>query len=134
MTISTFDDLLREARGQTEPQRLLFVFTVAELPSDASAEQRAHFAAGHGGALALLMYVDKTPSELSTFAALVDESAQFGSPWSIVFVGALAGRAGQAPTSEDAEAALGRMVESIKLGKLHMYVAFDRQGLPVMLA
>ncbi|MCC6719678.1 MAG: ribonucleotide reductase subunit alpha [Acetobacteraceae bacterium] len=134
MTISTFDDLLREARAQPEPQRLLFVFTVAELPSDASADQRARFLAGSGGALAPLMYVDKAPSELTTFAALVDESEQFGPPWSIVFVGALAGHAGQAPTSDDAEAALGQMVEFIKLGKLHKYVAFDRQGLPVMLA
>ena len=32
MEISSFDDLLRAARQQPEPQRLLFVFAGAELP------------------------------------------------------------------------------------------------------
>ena len=31
MTIASFDDLLRSASQQTEPQRLLFVFTAAGL-------------------------------------------------------------------------------------------------------
>ncbi|MGE4477305.1 MAG: ribonucleotide reductase subunit alpha, partial [Stutzerimonas sp.] len=36
----SFDHLLHAARQQTEPQRLLFVFAVAELPDDASAAER----------------------------------------------------------------------------------------------
>ena len=35
MTISSFDDLLRAAREQNEPQRLLFVFATAGVPDDA---------------------------------------------------------------------------------------------------
>ena len=38
---ATFDGLLAAMREETEPQRLLMVFTVAELPDDASAEERA---------------------------------------------------------------------------------------------
>ena len=60
MTISSFDDLLLQARQQAEPQRLLFVFSGAELPDDATAQQRARFEAGAGGALTPLMCVDKT--------------------------------------------------------------------------
>ena len=46
MTISSFDDLLRSARDQSEPQRLLFVFTAAGMPDDATPAQRARFEAG----------------------------------------------------------------------------------------
>ena len=50
--ISNFDDLLRAARAQPQPQRLLFVFAGAELPDDSTPEQRAAFESGEGGALA----------------------------------------------------------------------------------
>lgn len=134
MTISSFDDLLLEARQQAEPQRLLFVFSGAELPDDATAVQRARFEAGSGGALTPLMCVDKTPQELDTFSALVEESRQFGHDWVVVFVAALAGRSGLAPTSKEAEAPLQRMVESIKAGSVGSFIPFDRQGQPVMLS
>ena len=78
MSISSFDDLLRAARQQPEPQRMLFVFTGAELPDDSTPEQRRDFAAGAGGALVPLMCVDKTPDELTTFAALAEESRATG--------------------------------------------------------
>lgn len=133
MTISNFDELLQEARRQPEPQRLLFVFSEAELPDDASPVQRAHFEAGIGGALTPLMCVDKTPQELGTFAALVEEARQFGKAWVIVFVAALAGRGGIAPTSEEIEASVLHMVESIKAGRVASFIPFDRQGQPVML-
>ena len=68
--ITNFDDLLQAARTQSQPQRLLFVFAGAELPADASAEQRAQFEAGEGGELAPLMCVDKAADELTGFDAL----------------------------------------------------------------
>ena len=61
MTISNFDDLLKTARQQTQPQRLLFVFASADLPEDATSAQRASFLAGQGGALVPNLCVDKTP-------------------------------------------------------------------------
>jgi hypothetical protein len=133
MEISSFDDLLRAAREQSEPQRLLFVFANAELPEDYTPEQRARFEAGAGGALEPLMSVDKTPEELSTFAALVTESHRFAPEWAIVFVASLSGRDGRAPTRLDADRSLQRMIESIKTGAIGAYIPFDRQGLPVSL-
>jgi len=65
--ISSFADLLREARQQPEPQRLLFVFAGAALPDDSTPEQRRRYAAGAGGALVPLMCVDKAPDELRSF-------------------------------------------------------------------
>lgn len=133
MTLHTFEDLLDAARQQPQPQRLLFVFAAAELPADASPAQRAAFESGRGGALTPLMCVDKTPQEVPGFSALVRESAQFGKPWVIVFAAALAGRDGVAPGSAETDAALQRMVESIKAGRLEGLVPFDRDGLAVSL-
>ena len=132
MDISSFDDLLRAAREQPEPQRLLFVFANAVLPDDSTPEQRARFEAGEGGALAPLMSVDKSPAELSTFAALVEESRRFGPEWAVVFVASLPGRAGRAPTSQEAGQSLQRMIESVKTGAFGSFIPFDRQGQPML--
>jgi hypothetical protein len=132
LAISSFDDLLRAARQQPEPQRLLFVFAGAELPDDSTPEQRANFATGVGGTLAPLMCVDKSADELETFAALVAESHAVGPEWAIVFVAGLAGRAGRAPTSRDAEAPMQRMVDAIRAGSHGSFIPFDRTGRPVL--
>ena len=133
MNISSFDDLLRAARSQGEPQRLLFVFANAELPEDSTPEERARFEAGEGGALAPLMSVDKAPEELHSFAALVEESREFAPDWAIVFVASLSGRDGCAPTGVEADLSLQRMIESIKTGAIGGFIPFDRQGQPVLL-
>jgi hypothetical protein len=134
VNISNFDDLLRAAREQPEPQRLLFVFAHAVLPDDSTPEQRARFEAGEGGALAPLMAVDRTPDDLGTFAALVEESRQFGTDWAVVFVASLPGRAGRPPTSKEADQPLQRMIESIKAGSIGSFIPFDRRGDPVLLS
>ncbi len=133
MNISSFDDLLQAAREQAQAQRLLFVFASAELPADATPGQRERFLAGQGGALVPIMCVDKTPDELNGFADLVEESRQFGQAWQVVFAAAMSGTGGLAPSSAAAEAALQRMVESIKAGNLGALIPFDRQGEPVLL-
>ena len=131
MTIASFDDLLRSAREQDAPQRLLFVFTTAGVPDDATQDQPARFKAGEGGTLTPLMCVDKTPDELVSFDALRDESRLLGTAWDIVFVAAMAGSATREPTSLEAEAPLQRMVEAIKSGRIGGFISFDAAGLPV---
>ena len=133
MEISSFDDLLQAARSQPEPQRLLFVFAAVELPDDATAEQRARFEAGQGGALVPQMCVDKAPDELHTFPDLVAEAAQFGKPWGIVFAAAMSGRAGAVPTSADADQPLELMIAAIQGGRFDGYIPFDPQGQAVQI-
>lgn len=128
MNIENFNDLLMAARAQPTPQRLLFVFVGVELPDDATAEQREQFEAGHGGALVPLMCVDKTPQELESFDGLLQEAAQFGQPWALVFAAALSGAGATAPTSADADTALQAMVEAVKRGDIQAYIPFDAQG------
>jgi len=134
MDIANFDDLLRAAREQPEPQRLLFVFAAAELPDDSTPEQRAGFEAGEGGALVPLMSVDKDPDDLASFASLEQESRQFAGDWTMVFVAGLPGRHGRAPTRDEADRALQRMIESVKAGSFGSCIPFDRQGAPLLLS
>lgn len=124
MAISHFADLLDEARRQPEPQRLLFVCTRAELPDHPSEEQRRRFEQGEGGVLTPVLCVDKTPDELGDMAVLVAESQATGVDWDIVFVAALADQG----DSELAERHLQRMVESLKMGSIDQFLAFDRTG------
>ena len=131
MSISTFGDLLHAAREQADAQRLLFVFAQAGVPDDATEEQRARFEAGQGGTLTPLMCVDKAPDELASFDALLEESRQFGQAWDLVFVASLSGSGSVGPTSEQAQASLQRMVESIRSGAIGRFIAFDPHGQPV---
>ena len=52
----------------------------------------------------------------------------------MVFVAGLSGRDGRAPTSEEADRSLQRMIESVKTGAFGSYLPFDRQGRPVHFA
>jgi len=133
MDISSFDDLIAAARAQPEPQRLLFVFTRAELPDDASPAQREAFAQGHGGALVPAVCVDKALDEVGSFAEFVEESRQFSLDWVIVFAASLSGRDGKVPSSADAEGPLNEMVAAIKGGAIQGFIPFNTRGEPVQL-
>ena len=126
--METFDELLLAARRQEQPQRLLLVFAVAELPADATAEERRMFEAGEGGALAPQVCVDKLPDEIGSFQALVAESASVLPDWQMLFVSAMDGRGGHAPNSDEAVQPLRMMVEQIKGGRIANFLAVDRGG------
>ncbi len=124
MNITSFADLLLTARQQPDPQRLLFVFVRAELPDNATPEEVRRFQAGQGGALLPLMFVDKKTDEIGSFAELVEESRHTGQLWDMVFVGCLAGHAGQEPTDQQAQQALEAMVKSVQMGSVGHLLAY----------
>lgn len=126
--ISSYHDLIQETRKQSEPQRLLFVFCRAELPDEASADERAAFERGEGGALTPVICVDKTPDEASDFEVLREESRATGQAWDMVFVAAMSGRGGLVPSSDEAQQPLTMMVESIRLGHIGNYLPLNGQG------
>lgn len=126
--ISNFSDLLDEARRQPEPQRLLMVFCRAELPKDATEEEKVQFERGEGGALAPAVCVDKSLDELVDFDALCQEAQKTGFDWDIVFVGALSGRAGFPPSSDEAQQPLTMMVEAIQMGHVGNFLAINKTG------
>ena len=128
MQISSFADLLQAARQQDTPQRLFFVFAAAELPEDASPAQRARYAAGGGGALTPVMAVDKSPAELSSFDALVEESRHTGTHWDMVFVTTQAMPDGPLPDATQVEQTLTELIERIRLGQIDSFLTFNRQG------
>lgn len=126
--ISSYAELMQAVDAQSEPQRLLFVFCRAELPDDASEQEKAGFAQGEGGALTPVICVDKAPSEVKRFESLVEESAATGQHWDMVFVAAMSGRGGTSPSSDEAQQPLTMMVESIRLGHVGGYLPLDRSG------
>lgn len=126
-----FEQLLRAAAAQPEPQRLLFVFAAAELPDDASPAQRARFAAGQGGALVPLACVDKDPADLTRFEALVAESRAASPPWQAVFIAALPGEKGRPPSAQRIDSALQAMVDNVRQGRFAGYLALDLEGEPL---
>ena len=128
MSLSSFQDLLDAAHRQPEPQRLLFVFAKVELPQNASAEQRERFDKREGGTLTPSLCVDKAPGEIASFAALVAESESTGQDWDLVFVGSLGGRAGVAPSADEAAQPLRFMVNAINNGQVAQFASFDRAG------
>jgi hypothetical protein len=129
MTISSYSDLLTAARAQPTPQRLLFAFAAAQLPADASAQQRQSYQQQQGGTLTPVMCVDKMIDDLSNFAQLVQESLQTGAHWDLVFVTSMA--ANSSVTSEEAatiETALKKMLAAIDQGQVEGFLAFNRDG------
>jgi len=131
-TITGFDSLLRTAREQSEPQRLLFVFVKTALPEDASAAEVRRYHEGRGGGLMPVMYVDKSPDEIDGFDTLRAESGQMDADWHMVVVAALAGRAGQAPSEPDVAEACNSIIRTIHAGgDLSHLLVFDRAGDPI---
>lgn len=131
MNITSFNDLLTAACQQPEPQRLLLVFARAEMPETASAEQRQRFETRSGGYLLPTVCVDKLPEELSTFAALVEESKATGQDWDMVFLAGMSGKAGFTPGSDEAVQPLKMMVEAIEQGRVSQFLTFNKAGEPV---
>ena len=132
--ITNYQDLIQATREQAEPQRLLFVFCRAELPDDASPEEKAAFERGEGGALTPVICVDKTPDEAPDFNVLAQESEATGQPWDMVFVAAMSGRGGIAPSSDEAQQPLTMMVEGIRMGHIGNYLPLNGQGEAISLA
>jgi hypothetical protein len=131
MNISKFDDLLLAASQQVHAQRLLLVFTTAELPDDPTPEQRAGFEAGTGGALVPAMCVHQTPDEIGNFEQLKLQAAQFKRPWRVLFATSLSGKGDDLPAVKDAEHFLGVMEESIRRGRFAGLIAFNAEGMAV---
>ncbi|MNU97989.1 hypothetical protein D3C71_880880 [compost metagenome] len=131
MMLNDFDGLLHAAGQQTEPQRLLFVFARADLPESPTSDQHERHASGEGGTLSPVLCVDKAPDEVASFAALAAESGNTGMDWDVLFVAAMDGRAGFAPSSDEAAQPLQLMVNAINDGQISRFAAFGRDGNPI---
>ena len=129
MEISSFDDLLRMATQQASPQRLLLVFCKAEMPEDATPQQKAEFEAGEGGALVPVASVDKFPEALGSFATLQAEAAEHGLDWDVLFVAAMDRAADEGPDQVAAvDQTLEAMVSAVKAGQVDSFAPFDTSG------
>jgi hypothetical protein len=128
ITLDSYASLLKIARAEKNPQRLLFVFTRADIEQDANEAQKKSFDKGLGGLLKPVMCVDKPIDELTNFEDLVAESDKTEQSWSVMFAACLSGTNGAMPSSEDANKPLDSMIASINSGMVSQYLAFNRDG------
>ena len=123
-----FKELLEMAEQQAEPQRMLLLFAKAEGVSKKAATDKDP----KRGTIEPRMCVDKLPSELSTFDALVKEADSVEKDWNFVFVAGLSGINGVAPSTDMAEPYLNKMTNDLASGQnIAQYVVFDRDGQPI---
>ncbi len=125
MNIANFSDLLVAAATQSQPQRLLFVFTKAEAEPASEAPQGVP----RRKTLVPVVCVDKQVGELDTFANLVDESKHMKVEWDVVLVTSLSGAGGVLPDERAVEGAFKTAIQAVQDGQLGRFLAFDAQGL-----
>jgi hypothetical protein len=118
--LRNFQDLLDMANAQDEPQRLLLVLAKTQPVGTNGQSQQT-------GTIAPVICTDKLPSEIDRFATLVSEADAVTEDWDMVLVASLEGVDGRAPTSEEAEPHLDKMVNDVLTGQdLSRYLILDR--------
>lgn len=129
MEITNFNELIEASKLQSTPQRLLFLF------AKATALENKVKTAHHSGTVEPVMCVDKLPSEIVSFQALIQEADSISSKWDFVLIGSLSGTNGQPPTSKEADAPLSLMSNNLVNGKdISKYVILDREERQIILA
>lgn len=133
-SLNHFDDFLKIAQQQTEPQRLLLVLAERELPQGHTPEQARQYNAGEGGHLAPLAGVDKLPDDIISFKEFSAESHEVVEKWDVVFVASLPGIDRSLPTPDATDQAIERMLHAIRNGMIGGFLVFDHDGVPINLS
>lgn len=128
MMISNFDELIAAAKAQANDQHLILVYTVAELPEDATPQQRADFEAGYGGALVPVACVDKKREELTSFADLCVEARDYVPEWNVLFAGALDVPPLETLSDDKIDQTVETVLAKIKAGQFETLIPFDANG------
>lgn len=126
--MQNFEDFLAISQQQAEPQRLLMVFSRAELSPDATELEKEGFEKGEGGHLTPTVCVDKTPEEVGSFENLNAQAIKMGKEWDVAFMSTMPGKNGMAPAPEDAEQPLYDMIHAIQNGQVQNFLAMDKAG------
>ncbi|MFV0478269.1 MAG: ribonucleotide reductase subunit alpha [Parahaliea sp.] len=123
-----FQDLIERALAESHAQRLLFLFASAEESRKSRRQDDKR------GTITPTMVVDKLPSEIASFEALVSEADSISKDWNFMFIAAMAGNGSQAPSSEEAEPYLNAMTHDVTMGQnIQRYIIFDRKQQPIEL-
>lgn len=120
--ISSFQTLLTLAKTQDQPQRLLLLLAKTE----AGASKRPGV---QTGTITPIACVDRLPDEIPSFEAFVEEADLVSDSWDMVLIASLDGEQGIAPSSQDAEPHLDKMVNDLRSGEdLSRYLVLDRSA------
>ena len=119
----SWNELIDMAEKQSEPQRLLFVFSKFEVrEGEDPKDEAADFS------IEPVMYNDKPLEDISGFDALVKETQEADFHWDVVFVAGLGGSNGELPSAETAEEHLQKMIQAIYQGQVHHFAVYNTSG------
>lgn len=120
--MKNFDEILKAAHNETQPQRLLLLFAKA---SPMKGPQKTSH---QSGTIVPVMCVDKLPEEIASFDALLREADSITTQWDFVLVGSISGKDGAPPSSEEADPHLHKMSNDLANGMdLSRYAILDRK-------
>lgn len=126
--IENFNDLLAQSTQQGDAQRLLLLFAATDVVKKTKKRDEKK------GTLSPVMCVDKLPSEIESFQALVAEADSITPNWDMLLIAGLSGEGDTPPTTEEAEPYLNKMANDLSSGQdLSRYVIFDRQENPIVI-
>ena len=126
---SKFNNVLKMANEQSEPQRLLLLF------ASTNETNKSRKQSDKKGTIEPTMVVDKLPEEIASFKRLIEEADSINKDWDFMFIASLGGDDTGPPSTEDAELFLKKMTDDIVTGNNIMrYVVFDRNENPIELS
>lgn len=128
--IENFDDLVRLACGEPQPQQLLVVLLRVEPVYRQGPDGRTEPVPG-GGSLAPLAVKDYPIQPKLRFDALRDEADQAAADWGFMMLAVLPGRGPEPPERGTIDDHLKRMAQTVVTGgNLSGYLFLDREGEP----
>lgn len=131
--LNSFDDFLRLAQQQLEPHRLLFVLAQRAIYKGATDVQVQQFEVGLGGVFLPVAGFDLMPNEMTGFAQLMTRLEDTQEGWDLLLVSPCLVRLEVGDTEAATQQALRDFMSRIKLGQLDHTLAFDTEGIPVLL-
>ena len=128
--IESFEDLVRLACQEPQPQRLLTILLRIEPVYRQNAEGRTEAIPGEGSLSPLAAKDHDIHPELS-FETLRTEADQAAPDWGFMMMAVLPGRGPEPPSREDTDDHLKRMAQTVVTGgNLSHYLLLDRDGVP----
>ncbi|PKL96824.1 MAG: hypothetical protein CVV18_00180 [Gammaproteobacteria bacterium HGW-Gammaproteobacteria-8] len=129
MTLDSFDDLVRMARGEPEPALLLACVLRADVPVAAAGGDRPELPLEGEGIVRPIMVKSFAADAGLDFQRLRAEIDDTQPDWAFIMLAVLPGSRGRPPTSGQVDEQLKNMARCIHTGSsLDRYLFIDRAG------
>ncbi len=119
---SPFKQLIKAAKAQSQPQRLLFVLAKTDTSQSQTLTDQSE-----RGTISPVMCVDKLPQDLTSLKNFINEADAINKAWDFILIAGMNGENGKAPSTDEAEPLLNKMANDLVQGQdLSRYLILDR--------